>query len=1032
METTPRYRRSVKPIHHYSKYIALALFLISALVRSLLAVFPKIAFTYADELIYLELAQNIWHHGAIALFRLPVSFSKFLYPLVISPFYAIAGSEARLAAISVFNAVLVSSAVFPAYLLGRRVIKNELHLSLALLVLAVAPELGFSMTYMAECLYIPLSLWAFYAAFRVFEDNRPTLRGSCILGVLLFLLYLTKEAALSLLAGVVILYIRGIFSWSRDRESRRQASLSFLAFLASCLVPFLLVRFLLFGNMGYSYANQASASYLTGPESLMYILYAAAYTLLYFLVSVLFFPVVLPLTGARKYDPAERNLLSLSAAYLVCAALGVAFGISLPEQFPTLEIRVHLRYFLPLLFPFIALFFSACESAANRSASPLRHPLFPVSVLLVLAGCLLLRPLSMGSLVDVPQLFGIAGLVPAAMDFSLGLKIFLAVFVLAGLVLFFLRKKKVLLLFTAASLLLLEAYCGSVFVAQAKHDMAIPSQEEAEHVAALDQLLDTLEGNVLYIRDSLFTPENRLFDSYSDDDCYVMFTDQLNRLTLYAEDPGKLDLSAGELPYTGLANSRIVVSSNYLNKEDIPSVRQIDWIICSDPTVRFSETMNEEINPGMYAPFRVFRSLNPSELNLVDPTVYELRTPVTFYGTDATCTGYPIAGFAPTEPNFTWTDGFRSRIVLTPEVEPGTPLKATFSVAYPYGKQHVTVYANGEQVFSEDITEGGDYSFLVPPSVTEKNKRINFTFELPNAVSAGGGDPRYLALAFRSFVLTRDMTNYALGTPILFYGGDANCMDYDTAGFGAVEPGWSWTVGSAAEITLKPETTSTEPLVGAFSIAYPMGQQRCAVFANDEKVFDAVLTEGGDYSFRVPVSVTEGGNPVRFRFELPDAAEPGNGDTRALALAFRSFVLSRDPAAYDLGTVIVFYGPSANCYDYPIEGFSAVESDFTWTVGHTAAVTLIPEMEKAADLLATFSITYPLGSQRCTIYANKEKVFSALLEEGGEYSFTIPASVLKKSKTVTLRFELPDAAEPGNGDPRLLGLAFRYLYLTEE
>ena len=43
----------------------LLLLICSTAVRVLLSVFPKTAVTYFDELVYLELAQNIWRKGLL-------------------------------------------------------------------------------------------------------------------------------------------------------------------------------------------------------------------------------------------------------------------------------------------------------------------------------------------------------------------------------------------------------------------------------------------------------------------------------------------------------------------------------------------------------------------------------------------------------------------------------------------------------------------------------------------------------------------------------------------------------------------------------------------------------------------------------------------------------------------------------------------------------------------------------------------------------------------------------------------------------
>ena len=163
---------------------------VSAAVRCVLACFPKAAYTYADELVYLELAQNIWLRGSLSLLHAPTNFSKILYPLLISPFYAITAPESRSIAISIFNALLTSSALIPGYLLARKFLRKPGQICAALLALALAPELMFSMTYMAECLYIPLALWVLLFFVSAFENGLPSPARSAAGGGLLFLLYL--------------------------------------------------------------------------------------------------------------------------------------------------------------------------------------------------------------------------------------------------------------------------------------------------------------------------------------------------------------------------------------------------------------------------------------------------------------------------------------------------------------------------------------------------------------------------------------------------------------------------------------------------------------------------------------------------------------------------------------------------------------------------------------------------------------------------------------------------------------------------
>ena len=74
------------------------------------------------------------------------------------------------------------------------------------------------------------------------------------------------------------------------------------------------------------------------------------------------------------------------------------------------------------------------------------------------------------------------------------------------------------------------------------------------------------------------------------------------------------------------------------------------------------------------------------------------------------------------------------------------------------------------------------------------------------------------------------------------------------------------------------------------------GEQRCVVFANEKPVFDGTVSGGGELRIPLPQEMTEKGEPVTIRFDLPDAKQPGNGDPRLLAVAFESLSLEEREA----------------------------------------------------------------------------------------------------------------------------------------
>ena len=151
---------------------------LSALFRAALASHVKGPTVFNDELIYQRLAASLGRTGHLALFtHHGLSYSP-LYPLVISPIFALGVSApTAYALIKVVNAVLVSLAVFPVYKIARFVLPRRPAL-LAAAVSMVLPALSYSSFVMTENLAYPLclvSVWAMLAATRA-----PSARGDLL------------------------------------------------------------------------------------------------------------------------------------------------------------------------------------------------------------------------------------------------------------------------------------------------------------------------------------------------------------------------------------------------------------------------------------------------------------------------------------------------------------------------------------------------------------------------------------------------------------------------------------------------------------------------------------------------------------------------------------------------------------------------------------------------------------------------------------------------------------------------------------
>ena len=159
-------------------------------------------FIMTDELIYSELGRSFAATGSFAIRDVPISGYGVLYPVLISPAYALFGSLTEAyAAVKVINSLVMSLAAVPAFLIARRVVGRGLALLAAVLAVAV-PSLAYTATAMTENLYYPLALLVMWAALLALE--RPTWWNALLVLAALALAFATRTQAVALAAAIVL------------------------------------------------------------------------------------------------------------------------------------------------------------------------------------------------------------------------------------------------------------------------------------------------------------------------------------------------------------------------------------------------------------------------------------------------------------------------------------------------------------------------------------------------------------------------------------------------------------------------------------------------------------------------------------------------------------------------------------------------------------------------------------------------------------------------------------------------------------
>jgi Dolichyl-phosphate-mannose-protein mannosyltransferase len=174
---------------------------LSAVVHFAIAWWMPAPWIFADELKYSELAKSFAASGHFSVRDVPTLGSGPLYPILISPAYALFESVPHAyAAIKAINSVVMSLAAVPTYLLARRLVTRGWAIATAALCLAI-PSLAYTGVVMTENLFFPLFVASVWGVVRALET--PTVKRQLGALVLIGLALLTRPEAVALVPALL-------------------------------------------------------------------------------------------------------------------------------------------------------------------------------------------------------------------------------------------------------------------------------------------------------------------------------------------------------------------------------------------------------------------------------------------------------------------------------------------------------------------------------------------------------------------------------------------------------------------------------------------------------------------------------------------------------------------------------------------------------------------------------------------------------------------------------------------------------------
>ena len=322
--------RGARAFRTVPTWILLAsLYAVSVVVQLALGLRVVSPWIMVDELVYSDMARSFAATGHF-LIRGAHGNYGFVYPLLISPAYAIFGSIAEAYRwVRVIDALVMSSVVLPAYLLARRVVKPHYALAAAALTVAV-PSMVYVGTVMTENAFYPIFVWLAYALVLMLE--RPTARRQVAVLALCALAFVTRAQTVALVAAVSTAPL--LLAWIERGRPRRLSAFKLLYGIVALAAVLVIVVEVSRGRspaqvLG-NYSVTSSGSYAVWPAVKWLVFHVAELDLTLWILPFAAFIVLV--ANARHLDRSLRVFVAAATALTVWLVLEVAVFASQYSQ----------------------------------------------------------------------------------------------------------------------------------------------------------------------------------------------------------------------------------------------------------------------------------------------------------------------------------------------------------------------------------------------------------------------------------------------------------------------------------------------------------------------------------------------------------------------------------------------------------------------------------------------------------------------------------------------------------------------------
>ncbi|MFZ1880926.1 MAG: glycosyltransferase family 39 protein [Gaiellaceae bacterium] len=335
----------------------------SAGVRIALAHRVVAPWIMVDELIYSDLAKSFAAHGHFLVRGVPSNGYGFVYPVLIAPAFALFGAVPRAYAVAKdINAVVMSLAAVPAYLLARRLVRPLPALAAAAMSVAI-PSLLYTGMLMTENAFYPLFLLTALALMLALE--RPTPLRQVLLLALCAVSFFTRAQAIALVPAVLVAPL--LHGWvERDLRSRLRRFQTLYAVVGAAILLVLAVS-VARGRSPLSFLGAYRAAVNSS-----YTLHGSLHYLLWHVAELDLYVGIVPLAALLTLWLAPRSVSPRARAYAAASLPLVVFFLIEVAVFASAQSgRIEERndfYLAPLML--IALVALAEDNVISRARRP--------------------------------------------------------------------------------------------------------------------------------------------------------------------------------------------------------------------------------------------------------------------------------------------------------------------------------------------------------------------------------------------------------------------------------------------------------------------------------------------------------------------------------------------------------------------------------------------------------------------------------------------------------------------------------------